>query len=495
MKYKLGKVLEDHYKMHTSSCLDSGRAANRRSKADIDKTKKSPSSSLVYGSAGPIYSTNLEEILPRTASEFTEDGDEDARFQCPTTDCNPYDARFGKHWHSTHARDAYSDPTMAAKDDVPRPLTLDFTVRTTTRLSQILTHRSLPACIRCKADPYCFDMDRSMACCASVIPSLSALMARSMSSRLGSVTLTPMWPKRMYWVAICLWRPPAKTTPRCMSLGRTSGGVMPLGRLLGQLLEAEVSDGLLDLLRCLVLMIRTGHPVLPRAKVGGGRDLAALERLDGTARSHDDAQTSWASNGLLRGSNDTINSPVVKLNLLTADTADTIDNDHCVGADLVDELAEGLDLTENAGRGVDMGDGDELVFLLLQGLLDLVQLGSLSNGSLELGSLDAVCLETIGEAVGKVASVQDQDIITRLSKVGSNLIPSKSTRTGDDKGLRCGILGLEKLAEHGQGLAKCLDKGCADMGFAAINLVIELDGAWDEQGWQAEGCMECRLEG
>ncbi|KAG9727550.1 hypothetical protein KCU73_g12596, partial [Aureobasidium melanogenum] len=121
--------------MHTSSCLDSGRAANRRSKADIDKTKKSPSSSLVYGSVGPIYSTNLDEILPRTASEFTEDGDEDARFQCPMllychepgygqraqkteNSCNPYDARFGKHWHSTHARDAYSDPTMAAKDDV-----------------------------------------------------------------------------------------------------------------------------------------------------------------------------------------------------------------------------------------------------------------------------------------------------------------------------------------------------------------------------------------
>ncbi|KAG9529427.1 hypothetical protein KCU93_g3433, partial [Aureobasidium melanogenum] len=72
---------------YTSSCLDSGRAANRRSKADIDKTKKSPSSSLVYGSVGPIYSTNLEELLPQTASEFTEDDNEDARYQCPVPTC------------------------------------------------------------------------------------------------------------------------------------------------------------------------------------------------------------------------------------------------------------------------------------------------------------------------------------------------------------------------------------------------------------------------
>lgn len=152
-------------------------------------------------------------------------------------------------------------------------------------------------------------------------------------------------------------------------------------------------------------MIRTGHPVLPRTEVRGWRNLAALERLDSTARSHNDAQTSWASNGLLRGGNDTINSPGIKLNLLTADTADTIDNDQRVGADLVDELAEGLNLTENTSRCVDVGDGDKLVFLLLQGLLDLVQLRSLSNGSLKLGSLDAVGLEAIGEAVGEVASV------------------------------------------------------------------------------------------
>ncbi|KAG9732126.1 hypothetical protein KCU73_g11402, partial [Aureobasidium melanogenum] len=199
-KYKLGKVLEDHYKMHTSACLTLGREAYRGPKSHTDKTKKSPFSSIACGSVGLIYSTLLEDVLVQTASEFTENDDGDARFQCPVpacgkvlraqatlavlwnhcndaahqhalyeedhfrcemgcekgfcdalarlchyadfhyrrpswmllhchepgygqraqkieNSCNPYDARFGKHWHSTHARDAYSDPTMAAKDE------------------------------------------------------------------------------------------------------------------------------------------------------------------------------------------------------------------------------------------------------------------------------------------------------------------------------------------------------------------------------------------
>jgi len=192
-----------------------------------------------------------------------------------------------------------------------------------------------------------------------------------------------------------------------------------------------------------------------------------LERLDGATGSHDNAQTSWASNGLLRGSNDTVDSPLVELDLLAANTADTIDNDQRFGADLVDKLAKSLDLTENTSRCVDVGDGQELVLLLLEGLLDLVQLRAVANGCLELSGLDTICLETIGEAVGKVSSVEDEDIVSRLGQVGSNLIPSEGTRARDDEGLRGGVLGLEQLTKHGQGLAERLDKGCADMRLTA----------------------------
>ncbi len=47
-----------------------------------------------------------------------------------------------------------------------------------------------------------------------------------------------------------------------------------------------------------------------------------------------------------------------------------------------------------------MCDGDHLVLLLLQCLLDLVELRALANGRLQLCCLDAVCLEAVGENLG-----------------------------------------------------------------------------------------------
>lgn len=127
----------------------------------------------------------------------------------------------------------------------------------------------------------------------------------------------------------------------------------------------------------------------------------------------------------------------------------------------MDKLAESFDLAENTSRCVDVGDSQELVLLLSEGLLDFVQLRTVANGCLELSGLDTVCLEAISEAVGKVAGVEDEDIISGFGQVGSDLIPSEGTRARDDEGLRGGVLGLEQLAEHGQGLAERLDKGCA----------------------------------
>lgn len=52
-----------------------------------------------------------------------------------------------------------------------------------------------------------------------------------------------------------------------------------------------------------------------------------------------------------------------------------------------------------------MGDSQDLVLILLQRRFDLVELWSFANGRLELCGLDAICLETVGKRVGKVASV------------------------------------------------------------------------------------------
>lgn len=258
---------------------------------------------------------------------------------------------------------------------------------------------------------------------------------------------------------------------------------------------------------------RTWVPVLPRAKVGCGRNTAGLEALDGTAGCHDDTQTSRATNGLLTGGDNAVDAPVVELDLFATDTAHTVDNDEGVRADSVDKLADVLDLAENACGGVDVGNGNSLVLLLAQSLFDLIQLWALAYGCFELCGLDSVCLEAVGKAVGKVAGVQDEDIVTGLDQVGGDLIPAKSSGARDDKGLSGGVLGLEQGSEHLESLAKRLDEWHSDVRLAASyeckrgtavgrergeeggseqdvpevahglqDLVIEFDGAWDEQG-------------
>ena len=133
----------------------------------------------------------------------------------------------------------------------------------------------------------------------------------------------------------------------------------------------------------------------------------------------------------------------------------------------MDQLAEGLDLGEHAGARVGVGDGDELVVLLLQSLLDLVQLRSVANGSLELCCLDAICLEAVCERVGKVTSVQDKDVIAGLCEVGGDLVPAEGAGAGENEGLRGRISRLEELAQVGEDVAEGVDEWLADMGFAA----------------------------
>jgi hypothetical protein len=115
-------------------------------------------------------------------------------------------------------------------------------------------------------------------------------------------------------------------------------------------------------------------------------------------------------------------------------------------------------------------DCENLVLLLLQGLLDLVKLGSVANGCLELCDLDAVCLEAVGERIGEVASVEDENLISRLSQVGSDLVPSECTRARDDEGLRGRVGGLEEFAEVLEDFAEAVDKRLANVRFAAAML-------------------------
>lgn len=62
-----------------------------------------------------------------------------------------------------------------------------------------------------------------------------------------------------------------------------------------------------------------------------------------------------------------------------------------------------------------MCDSENLVLLLLEGLLDLIELRSVANRCLELCDLRAVCFEAVGKRVCEISGVENKDIVARLS--------------------------------------------------------------------------------
>lgn len=54
-----------------------------------------------------------------------------------------------------------------------------------------------------------------------------------------------------------------------------------------------------------------------------------------------------------------------------------------------------------------MRNSEELVLFLLQRLLHLRQLRSITNGRFELRGIDAIGLKAVGERIGKVAGMED----------------------------------------------------------------------------------------
>lgn len=146
-----------------------------------------------------------------------------------------------------------------------------------------------------------------------------------------------------------------------------------------------------------LVVLHDGHPVGHGGVVGGRRGLTVTEAVDGAGRGHDDAETWRAADGLLAGGQHNVDVPGIECNLLAADGADTVDNNEGVGADAADELSDALDVAEDTSGGVNVGDGEELVGLLLEGLLDLLERGAVSDGSLKLGGVGAIGFQASSE--------------------------------------------------------------------------------------------------
>lgn len=242
-----------------------------------------------------------------------------------------------------------------------------------------------------------------------------------------------------------------------------------------------------------LVVLHDGQPVGQGCVVGSRRGLARLEAVDGALRHHQDAETGRAADGLLAGGQDDIQVPSVEGNLLGTDTAHAVDDDQRLGADTADELRNGLDVAQHTRRGVNVGDGDDLVLLLLEGLLDLRERGPLTDRGLELSGTHAIGLQAGGERVTEVASVQDEGVLIPLDQVGGHDIPAQGTAAGDGEGLGAGVGGLEEFAEESQGLAKGLDEGGANVRLAGwwlvtvwrISCVVVVSFLWPRRGTHA----------
>lgn len=212
-----------------------------------------------------------------------------------------------------------------------------------------------------------------------------------------------------------------------------------------------------------LVVLHDREPVGDGGVVSAGRGLARLGGLDGAAGCHDDAETGRAPDSLLRSCDDSIEVPLVEGDLLRAHAAHAVHDHEGVGANAAHQLGHALDVREHAGRCVDVCEGDELVRLLLQGLLHLLERGAIADGSLQVRHVGTVCLKALAEGVAEVAGVEDEGVLAALNQVGGDEIPAQCAASGDDEGLRGGVGGLEELADESQGLAEDLDEAGSDV--------------------------------
>lgn len=183
-----------------------------------------------------------------------------------------------------------------------------------------------------------------------------------------------------------------------------------------------------------LVRLHDGQPLLPGAIVAVGPRLSRLKGLDSLGRSSKDHEAGWASKALLRSGEDNVNAPVLHPDLLGSHAAHAIEDKDRLGADALDELTQTLGIRKDGRRGVDVGEGDDLVLLRLELRLHLGERGLRANGRLELVDLGTVRFEAFGKAVAKVAAVEHKRILAWLNHVGCDVVPTqRATASGDDR--------------------------------------------------------------
>lgn len=239
--------------------------------------------------------------------------------------------------------------------------------------------------------------------------------------------------------------------------------------------------------RAAFVRLHDGDPASPRCEEGRRRRLAGLARLHSARAKGDKRQTRRAAEAFLRRSEHHVDAPLLHLQLFARDTAHGVDDNERVGAHLLYSLRDGLDVVQHSRAGVDMRDGDRLVLLLLQDLLDLVDGRARANAAAQLRHLGGVHSEAVRKALGEEARVQHQHLFTRLDKVRRNLVPAKRARAGDDDWLRARR--TQQVTEHLERLAEDWHKLRRGVSHRRVcvrqkHIVRDLNGSGDHQELQ-----------
>lgn len=150
--------------------------------------------------------------------------------------------------------------------------------------------------------------------------------------------------------------------------------------------------------RALLVSAHDRQPAVPVDVVRGDGGLAVLEGLEGAGRGHDDRETGRDTETLLGGRDDNVKAPVVEADLLRGDRAHGVEGNERVGRVLLDELGVVGRGSEDTGRGVDVGDGDELDLLALERSHEVLVRHNTADGRGDLGHLGTVGLEASGLA-------------------------------------------------------------------------------------------------
>ena len=117
---------------------------------------------------------------------------------------------------------------------------------------------------------------------------------------------------------------------------------------------------------------------------------------EGALADNHNQKTGGNTEGLLGTRHGGVDVPVVETEFFSEEGADSIHGNESVGTDTTDGGGDSLDVVENTGGGIDLGERHELVLLTAEGLFNFLDRNGVSDRrSMDVIHIHRVSLETV----------------------------------------------------------------------------------------------------